>query len=265
MMKTSTRMALRLVAIVAVVLTGCSPAVRTSRIAASSAASGARANFVSTARLSETTRQELRMAGLEDDSCSDGCYPRLPFFEDKPREVTLYARSELALKHAAGLVSAKQPALQANLQAARFALEGLKSPACTTSVSFVCDDFKLFYVSAVINALSALQEVNWDLEKLTETGGFKVVRAEGTIDEDPRRYSTITPAGLVSFEGLSNRLLRFGLGVPLSACRERDPNSPTDTYLPRVGTCLPLTAVVDFPDSSNTAVVQQSFLLEFGT
>jgi pimeloyl-ACP methyl ester carboxylesterase len=195
------------------------------------------------------------MAGLEDDPCSDGCYPRLPFFEDKPREVTLYARSELALSHAARLARTKQPPLQGNLQAARFALEGLRSPACGASVSFICDDFKLFYISAVINVLSALQAVNWNAETRAQRGDFKVVVAQGIIDEDPRHYSTITPAGLVSFEGLSNRLLRYGLGVPLSACRERDSKDPTDTYLPRVGTCLPLTAVLDFPEASNTAVL----------
>jgi pimeloyl-ACP methyl ester carboxylesterase len=195
------------------------------------------------------------MAGLEEDSCSDGCSPRLPFFEDKPREVTLYARSELALSHAARLALQKQPALQANLHAAQFALEGFKSPACRSSVSFVCDDFKLFYISAVINILLALQAANWSGETLAPPGDFRVVIAEGTIDEDPRHYSTITPAGLLSFEGLSNRLLRYGLGVPLSACRERDPLNAADTYLPRVGTCIPLTAVVDFPDASNTAVI----------
>jgi pimeloyl-ACP methyl ester carboxylesterase len=248
-------MGFRLVAIIVVLLAGCSPVVRTSRIAASSAAAGARSNFVTTSHLSETTRQELRMAGLADDPCSDGCYPRLPLFEDKPREVTLYARSELALNHAARLVRTKQPSLGAHLQAARFALEGLTSPACAASVSFICDDFKLFYMSAVIDVLSALQKVNWNGEKLTQSSDFKVVMAEGAIDEDPRRYSTIVPAGLVSFEGLSNRLLRYGLGVPLSACRERDPESPTDNYLPRVGTCLPLTAVVDFQQPSSTAVV----------
>jgi pimeloyl-ACP methyl ester carboxylesterase len=195
------------------------------------------------------------MAGLGEDPCSDGCYPRLPFFEDKPREVTLYARSELALSHAARLARTKQPSLGANLQAARFALEGLTSPACAASVSFICDDFKLFYASAVISVVSTLQEVNWNTEQLAQTSDFKVTVAEGTIDEDPRRYSTITPAGLVSFKGLTNRLLRFGLGVPLSACRERDPQRPTDTYLPRVGTCLPLTAVLDFPEPSNSAVI----------
>jgi pimeloyl-ACP methyl ester carboxylesterase len=195
------------------------------------------------------------MAGLEADPCSDGCYPRLPFFEDKPREVTLYARSELALSHAAGLARAKQPSLGVNLQAARFALEGLTSPACKGSVSFICDDFKLFYVSALINVLSALQEVNWNGDQLVQSSDFKVIVAEGSIDEDPRRYSTITPAGLVTFEGLSNRLLRYGLGVPLSACRDRDAKSPTDTYLPRVGTCLPLTAIVDFPSDGTTAVI----------
>ena len=245
----------RFAAILIVLITACSPAVRTSQIAASSAASAARSNFVSSKQLSEATRQELRMAGLEADACADGCYPRLPFFEDKPREVTLHARSELALSHAARLIRAKQPPLQASVQAARYALEGITSAPCATSVSFICDDFKLFYISAVINVLSALQKVDWDGTKLAQPTGFNVVVAPGTIDQDPRTYSTITPAGLVSFEGLSNRLVRYGLGVPLSACRERDPNNPADTYIPRVGTCLPLTAVVDFPEFSNTAVV----------
>jgi pimeloyl-ACP methyl ester carboxylesterase len=255
MMISCPHMKCRLVAIIAALLSGCSPVVRTNRIAATSAAAGARANFVSTARLSETTRQELRMAGLEGDHCLDGCHTRVPFFEDKPREVTLYARSELALSHASRLARAKQPSVGAHLQAARLALEGITSPACMSSVSFICDDFKLFYLSAVINVLAALQEVTWDGGKLMESSDFKVVVSPGSVDEDPRRYATITPAGLVSFEGLSNRLLRFGLGVPLSACRPRDPKNPTDTYLPRVGTCLPLTAVVDFPEPGNTAVI----------
>jgi pimeloyl-ACP methyl ester carboxylesterase len=195
------------------------------------------------------------MAGLEGDPCSDGCYSRVPFFDDKPREVTLYARSELALSHASRLAHAKEPSIGVNLQAARLALEGITSPACKSSVSFICDDFKLFYVNAVINVLSALQEVKWNEEKLVQSSDFKVVISPGSVDEDPRHYSTITPAGLVSFEGLSNRLLRYGLGVPLSACRARDPKIPGDTYLPRVGTCLPLTAVVDFPEPANTAVI----------
>ncbi len=229
---------------------GCSTAITTGRLAASTAASGVRENFVSSNRLSEATRQALRMAGLEEDPCLDGCHGRLQLSPDTPRTVTLYARSELALAHAARLNKSGQASPAIQMEAAQYALEGITSTECATAVNFICDDFKLFYISGVINLLTSLQRSGWNPGAGIPPSQIPInIEISWHSDEtDPKKYHSITPAGLVSFKGLANRLVRYGLGIPVSACRERDPKNPSDTYLPRVGTCLPLTAVLDIPE-----------------
>jgi pimeloyl-ACP methyl ester carboxylesterase len=166
-----------------------------------------------------------------------------------------YIESEVAIGRAQ-LLEKRQPekAVALYLHAADMAFQGFFLKPCSNPVDVRCDSFKVFYDRSVRGVLDYLLRKNWDRSKIQpfESGlgrTFSVTISEGTNVEDPTEYASIEPAASIGLEGLTNRHRRSGMGVSLVACRKRRDTTRLEEYLPGIGTCLPLTAVVRFPDN----------------
>lgn len=235
------------------VLGGCGPSVRTGRLDMGTSVSMVRENIVSSGKLSMETAQILRMAGktlgegiAEADTVVD--LPEITSYTDELRQ--RYATSELMLARAAVKKDSPETA-DYYIEAAHEAFEGIQSQECQTAVNFLCDNFKVFYVRAIYGLLQALQKNDWNPDRLPLTEYALTVKPQ-TPYEDLALYDSVDPSGTVSVSGLANRHSRFGVGIPLVACRQKDPQDPHDFYLPTVGTCLPISAVLNFPEKRET-------------
>jgi pimeloyl-ACP methyl ester carboxylesterase len=165
-----------------------------------------------------------------------------------------YIESEIAIGRAQ-LLEKKEPekAVALYLYAADLAFQGFLLRECSTPVNVRCDSFKVFYDRSVRGIIAYLSKRKWDDDNMPRfvTGvgrEFTLAISEGANVEDPTEYNSIEPASAIGLEGLTNRHRREGIGVGLVACRKRRNDDGLEEYLPRVGTCLPLTAVLRFPD-----------------
>lgn len=215
-----------------------------------------RQDIISSSRLSPVSLQAVRMAGLtQDQVLQDGVTADVvrQFEEFADPIDRAYIESEVAIGRAQ-LLERKQPekAVALYLHAADLAFHGFFLKQCSTPVDVRCDSFKVFYdrsVRGIISYLAGKKWINGDIPRFDSGVGrtFTLRVSEGENVEDPAEYGSIEPASSIGLEGLTNRHRREGVGVSLVACRKRRDGDGLEEYLPRVGTCLPLTAVVRFP------------------
>ncbi len=217
-----------------------------------------RQDIISSNSLSPVSLQAVRMAGLTqkevlEEGVSESVARQFEQFADVTDRA--YIESEIAIGRAQ-MLEKKQPekAVALYLHAADMAFQGLFLKECLHPVDVRCDSFKVFYDRSVRGILSYLAAKKWNTQALpTFDSGlgrtFTVSVSEGANVEDPTEYTSIEPASSIGLEGLTNRHRRSGIGVSLVACRKRRDGDGLEQYLPRVGTCLPLTAVIRFPDN----------------
>ena len=216
-----------------------------------------RQDIISSSKLSPLSLQAVRMAGLtQKEVLENGVDAKVAQqFEQFADSIDqAYIESEVAIGRAQ-LLEKKQPekAVALYLHAADMAFQGFFLKQCEHPVDVRCDSFKVFYDRAVRGVLSYLAEKKWNNQAIPRFDSgigrtFSLTVAEGANVEDPTEYGSIDPASSIGLEGLTNRHRRSGIGVSLVACRKRRDTDGLEEYLPRVGTCLPLTAIVRFPD-----------------
>ncbi|MEY4702037.1 MAG: hypothetical protein RL326_2224 [Pseudomonadota bacterium] len=215
-----------------------------------------RQDIISSKKLSPVSLQAVRMAGLDPEEVLENgvdaeVAKQFEQFADPIDRA--YIESELAIGRAQ-LLEKKQPekAVALYLYAADLAFQGFFLKDCSTPVNVRCDSFKVFYDRSVRGIIAYLQKKKWNNSDIPQfvTGvgrTFTLSISEGANVESPTEYNSIEPASAIGLEGLTNRHRREGIGVGLVACRKRRDDDGLEQYLPRVGTCLPLTAVVRFP------------------
>jgi pimeloyl-ACP methyl ester carboxylesterase len=215
-----------------------------------------RQDIISSPKLSPVSLQAVRMAGLTqkevlEEGVDASVAKQFEQFADPIDRA--YIESEIAIGRAQ-LLEKKQPekAVALYLHAADLAFQGFFLKSCSKPLDVRCDSFKVFYDRSVRGITGYLADKKWHHDALPpfESGlgrTFTLKVSEGTNVEDPTEYTSITPASSIGLEGLTNRHRREGIGVSLVACRKRREGDGLEEYLPRVGTCLPLTAVVRFP------------------
>jgi hypothetical protein len=218
-----------------------------------------RQDILSSDTLSPFSLQALRMAGItQQQALEDGIdeADRVQFEKFATPLDKSYIESELAIGRAQ-ILERSQPekAMGLYLHAADLASQGFFLKECKAPVDLRCDSFKVFYDRAVRGVVSYLTEKNWKTEPPLQfpSGAGRTftlgVNRQGPV-EDPSEYASIVPASSIGLEGLTNRHRQNGIGVSLVACRPRRDGSREEMYLPRVGVCLPLTAVIRFPKQS---------------
>lgn len=218
-----------------------------------------RQDILSSDTLSPFSLQALRMAGItQQQALEDGIdeADRLQFEKFASPLDKAYIESELAIGRAQ-LLEKSQPekAVGLYLHAADLASQGFFLKECKAPVDLRCDSFKVFYDRAVRGVVSYLTEKQWQINAPLQfpSGAGRTftlgINRKGKV-EDPAEYASIVPASSIGLEGLTNRHRQNGVGVSLVACRPRRDSSREEMYLPRVGVCLPLTAVVRFPKQS---------------
>ncbi len=216
-----------------------------------------RQDIISSNKLSPVSLQAIRMAGLTqkevlENGVSADVAKQFEHFADPLDRA--YIESEIAIGRAQ-LLEKKTPekAVALYLYAADLAFQGFLLKECSTPVNVRCDSFKVFYDRSVRGIIAYLSKRKWNDDGMPQfvTGlgrAFTLAISEGSNVEDPTEYNSIEPASAIGLEGLTNRHRREGIGVGLVACRKRRNDDGLEEYLPRVGTCLPLTAVLRFPD-----------------
>lgn len=217
-----------------------------------------RQDIISSDTLSPVSLQAVRMAGLtQKEVLEHGVDAKVAQqFEQFADPIDkAYIESEVAIGRAQLLERAQpEKAVALYLHAADLAFQGFFLRECSNPVDVRCDSFKVFYDRSVRGIVAYLSKKNWDNNAIPrfESGlgrTFSLTVSEGANVEDPTEYATIEPASSIGLEGLTNRHRREGIGVSLVACRKRRDGDGLEEYLPRVGTCLPLTAVVRFPQN----------------
>jgi len=215
-----------------------------------------RQDIISSHNLSPTSLQAVRMAGLTqkqvlEEGVDTKVARQFEYFADPIEKA--YIESEVAIGRAQ-LLEKKQPekAVALYLHAADMAFQGLFLKECAHPIDMRCDSFKVFYDRSVRGILGYLAQKKWNNASIPpfESGlgrTFTLTIAQGTNEENPLEYDSIEPASSIGLEGLTNRHRRSGIGVSLVACRKRRDGDGLEEYIPRVGTCLPLTAIVRFP------------------
>lgn len=216
-----------------------------------------RQDIISSKNLSPVSLQAVRTAGLtQEDVLENGVDPKVAKqFEQFADPVDkAYIESEVAIGRAQR-IEKRQPekAVALYLHAADMAFQGFFLKPCANPVDMRCDSFKVFYDRSVRGIMSYLAQKKWNNADIPhfETGlgrTFTLTVSGGANVENPSEYVSIEPASSIGLEGLTNRYRRPGVGVSLVACRSRRNGDGLEEYIPRVGTCLPLTAVVRFPD-----------------
>lgn len=216
-----------------------------------------RQDIISSNKLSPVSLQAVRMAGLNQDEVLENgvdanVAKQFEQFADPLDRA--YIESEIAIGRAQ-LLEKREPerAVALYLYAADLAFQGFLLKECSTPVNVRCDSFKVFYDRSVRGIIAYLSKRTWNDDNLPQfvTGvgrSFTLEISEGANVEDPTEYNSIEAASAIGLEGLTNRHRREGIGVGLVACRKRRDSDGLEEYLPRVGTCLPLTAVLRFPD-----------------
>jgi triacylglycerol esterase/lipase EstA (alpha/beta hydrolase family) len=215
-----------------------------------------RQDIISSNTLSPMSLQALRMVGLtQEQALEEGVSAEdKAKFEQFAEKIDLaYVESEIAIGRAQ-IVEKTSPekAIALYLHAADLALQGFFISECKVPLDIRCDSFKVFYERAVRGIIAYETDRQWSNPNQVDfdTGVGRHFTLELAADsklEDPQEYKTIVPSASIGLEGLTNRYRRSGIGVSLTACRPRRDNSPQEQYLPKVGVCLPLTAVLRFP------------------
>ena len=222
-----------------------------------------RQDIISSKNLSPVSLQAVRMAGLtQKEVLENGVDAKVAQqFEQFADSIDkAYIESEVAIGRAQLLERIHpEKAVALYLHAADMAFQGFFLKQCSNPIDLRCDSFKVFYDRSVRGVISYLSRRKWDTSSIPkfESGlgrTFTLAVSESANVENPSEYNSIEPASSIGLEGLTNRHRREGVGVSLVACRKRRDNDGLEEYLPRVGTCLPLTALVRFPDNGCSGV-----------
>lgn len=234
-------------------LCSCS-AIRLFKRDASGVVRSIKEDYLTTGKLSIESAQMARMSGLsEQEAIEDGG----TFIENSvlaAKESLLLRRfveSELALAKGINLGNQLDPAAASYfLRSGQISFETMLSPVCANSVNLLCDNFKFYYLRAILGLLEVLEKANWEpsrIGNLALPGGkrYSLSLEYDEKHESPLNYKSITPSVTIGLEGLANRHSRYGFGLALTACRDKSENED-DRYLPDIGICLPLTVVVKY-------------------
>ena len=236
-----------------------------------------RQDIISSDTLSPFSLQALTAAGLTQQSViEDGVSDEdKKLFEDFASTVAkVYISSEVAIGRAQRLEKSNpKRAVGLFLYAAELSWTGMFLPECSMPVDLRCDSFKVFYDRAVRGVLSYLKSYHWKSdshEAIVGVGSRKytVHLNEGEHVEAVNEYDSLEVASSVSLEGLGNRYRTQGIGVPVTGCRRRRDTSSQEQYLPKLGTCIPLTAILRFNSErcvNDSCEVQLEMLNSFST
>lgn len=219
--------------------------------------SGIRSDIVSSGRLSPETTQILRMSNLTPKEAVEAEYDVFSEALEKQHVTELqrhFAQSEFSL--ARGLALERRNSKDAAryfLRSIYHASLGALRPECAGPFDTRCTSFNAFYARATLGVLRRLRAEQWqDLslapakqEKHAPTLLLRLNRDERS--QAPEQFNFFEPSASIGLEGLPNRFRRFGVGLSLTACRKRREGIAFDSYIPRTGMCLPLTAIVEFP------------------
>lgn len=240
---------------VACLLSGCSP-IRTFSVDTADVIQEVRRDIITSSHLSPESLQAVRMAGTTEETAIDECGRNMltSLFEKfNPSPKYIYVESEISL--ACAIKREKQApdlALAEYLHAAKLSLDGIFSPECQSSTNLLCDNFKVFYLRAIGGALKWLKQHNWkgfETQDIVSSLGqrYQLMVSHDSQFDAPENYDSLEASALIGLEGLPNRHARYGLGIAITACRARKEDAPEDLFLPKVGVCLPITAVISFP------------------
>jgi pimeloyl-ACP methyl ester carboxylesterase len=236
-----------------------------------------RQDIISSDTLSPFSLQAVKAAGLSQKSViEDGVSDEdKKLFEDFASTVAkVYISSEVAIGRAQRLEKSNpKRAVGLFLYAAELSWTGMFLPDCSMPVDLRCDSFKVFYDRAVRGVVSYLKSNYWKTDSREAIIGvgarkYTVHLDEGENVEAANEYDSLEVASSVSLEGLSNRYRTQGIGVPVTGCRRRRDSSPQEQYLPKFGTCIPLTAILKFNSESCTGdfcEVKLELLNSYGT
>jgi hypothetical protein len=248
---------IRLVAVAAALFSASCAPVKIRTIDPADSLREFRQDILSSDKFSPLTSQAIRSFGLTQEGVLENgvapeYYAQFAQFSDKAD--LNYIGSEVLIGRAQRM-EAIDPvkAVALYMLAADLASQGFFLSECRYPLDIRCDSFKVFYDRAVRGVVSYLSKNNWSDEAIrdlqTPLGQkFSFSLSSNTKYENPKEYDTITPSGSIGLEGLANRYRRTGVGVSLTACRARRDNSKQEQYLPRVGVCLPLTALLRYPN-----------------
>jgi pimeloyl-ACP methyl ester carboxylesterase len=212
------------------------------------------ADVISTGELSQLTQQVLRMAGLQlPDAEPGGVFQDLErqYRTDPDRNMQV-ALVELALWYALQ-EEARQPEVAADwyLLAAARSYEFLfaAAPGDAGLFDLRYERLRTFYVRAVAGFVQQLQRRGdrWAEHQRTVVGeSYRVAVASGFGLFDPNTFDELLFAAEMTFEGLTNRQRRFGIGIGLVGFRKNTLTQPADRFFPRAGTTYAVTALLLF-------------------
>lgn len=127
-------------------------------------------------------------------------------------------------------------------------IEGMFHSECKNAVNIHCDNFKIHYKFALNEVISYLKKNSWNLEiynsQLEHESEYQLKLNSKYASLHPDKFFYFEPSPLIGIHGLKNRYVRPGIGVSYTACREKNSENAHDEYLPKGGTCVPLTIVI---------------------
>jgi pimeloyl-ACP methyl ester carboxylesterase len=209
-----------------------------------------------------------RMSGLnEREAIEDGgaFIAKSPLAAKESELTRRYVESEIALAKAITLDKKGDPlAAVYFIRSGEVSFETMLSAECAQSVNLLCDNFKFYYLRAALGLLDIFAKENWETQNInipTLPSGkkYSLSLVHDSKYESPSSYESIVPSITIGLEGLANRHTRYGFGLALVACRDKT-EARADHYLPDVGLCMPLTAVMKYqPEANGTTAVTLEF------
>jgi hypothetical protein len=237
------------------VVSGCAPPVQVRQTTLQSTYTTAiQADVISTGELSQLTQQVLRMAGLHtpEQEPSD-TFQRL----DQQRRTDPDRNTQLALVELALWQALQQEATNPTAAADWYLLAAARSyeslfaaaSASTNLFDLRYDRLRLFYVRAVAGFLQQLRRSRGSFaghQRSIAGEGYVVDIPSGPGFFDPNTFDELLLAAEMSFDGLTNRHRRFGLGISLVGFRKNTLAQPADRFFPRAGLSRAVTGLLLF-------------------
>jgi pimeloyl-ACP methyl ester carboxylesterase len=125
---------------------------------------------------------------------------------------------------------------------------------------------RVFYLQALVGILRQLKSSHGSLVAQQRTvfdHQYVVDIMSGPGLFDPTTFDELLFAAEMTFEGLTNRHRRFGLGLALVGFRKNTLAQPADRFFPKVGTAQAVTALLHFepaaPEAQTTRVAHWYF------
>ena len=233
-------------------VTGCAP-VTVQQTTLQHTYTDVRADVLTTGELSQMTQQVLRMHGVltaaqEPARAFQDLEARSPREPDDDQQVAL---AEMALLNAMR-TEASDPTTAANwyvLAAARsYAFLFAKAPG-NPLFDLRYERMRFFYLRALAGFVQQLKSTtsSFAAQQRTVFGQqYTVEIASGPGLLDPNTFDELLFAAEMNFEGLTNRVRRFGFGLALVGFRKNTLTQPADRFFPKPGTSRAVTALLRF-------------------